>query len=700
VAFATAATVLVIAAGAAAYFTGATGTNTASARIGTLNAPTITSATPGAGTVALSWNAVSAPAGGTVKYYVRRDGTAPAGDCPTSSATSTATSCTDSGILAGTYSYTVTAVWQSWTATSAASSVTVASGALDHFVLAATTTTPIAGAGDNLTITAEDVSNTTVTTYTGSHSLTFGGASNSPTGTHPTVTDSSGTAVNFGSATAISFASGVATVSSGANGVMTLYKAETASITATDGVHGNGSGPSVTVAPAGASSFSVPTPATQTAGVAFSATLTALDAYGNTATGYTGAKTIVWSGPSNSPNGTAPSYPSAATSLTFSGGTATATGITLYDAQTTVLAATQGLISGTSGAFAVNAAGLNSFTVGKQGTQAAGTAFNAAVTALDQYGNAANGWASAPGCVVFSGPASSPSGTAPAYPGPTASCSTGQSGLSFNSSGQATASITLYNASTTTNLTVKDAATQTKTGSSGNFTVTAGSNHQIGASAASPQTAGTAFNVTLTAQDSWGNATGNLSGTKNVSFSGPSNSPNNTAPSYPATASFSGGNATASVTLYKAETTTITANDTTDSLNGTASNNITVNTGTPAHLWWKQLTTSIGGTLTACTPFNCSWSSANNQTLTGSVSVTDAQGNIVSDLGSGHTVSISGAQGTFTSGSSLTIASTGQAVSTGGFSYKEAKGGWTSDTLTAVTSAGATYASATVGITH
>jgi hypothetical protein len=89
--------------------------------------------------------------------------------------------------------------------------------------------------------------------------------------------------------------------------------------------------------------------------------------------------------------------------------------------------------------------------------------------------------------------------------------------------------------------------------------------------------------------------------------------------------------------------------------------------------------------------------------LTGSVSVTDAQGNIVSDLGSGHTVSISGALGTMQSGSSLTIATTGQAVSTGSFSYqaKNSKNGsWTNDTLTAATSGGTTYTSATVSITH
>src|SRR2546430_9333784 len=48
--------------------------------------------------------------------------------------------------------------------------------------------------------------------YTGSKNLTFSGAATAGTFV-PTVTNSSGTAINFGSITAISFSAGVATVS-------------------------------------------------------------------------------------------------------------------------------------------------------------------------------------------------------------------------------------------------------------------------------------------------------------------------------------------------------------------------------------------------------------------------------------------------------------------------------------------------------
>ena len=66
-------------------------------------------------------------------YYVSRDGGAAGGNCPSSASPTGATSCTDSGLAAGTYHYTVTAVWRSWQATSGSTPVTLASGALDHF---------------------------------------------------------------------------------------------------------------------------------------------------------------------------------------------------------------------------------------------------------------------------------------------------------------------------------------------------------------------------------------------------------------------------------------------------------------------------------------------------------------------------------------------------------------------------------------
>src|SRR5947209_5098212 len=94
--------ILVIAAVAAfAYFT-SSGSAAASAKAGTLSAPTISSTSSGAGTASLSWSAVTPPAAGGVTYTVTRGGTA------VSRCTNiTTTSCTDSGLSKGTYTYAV-----------------------------------------------------------------------------------------------------------------------------------------------------------------------------------------------------------------------------------------------------------------------------------------------------------------------------------------------------------------------------------------------------------------------------------------------------------------------------------------------------------------------------------------------------------------------------------------------------------------
>jgi hypothetical protein len=108
-------------------------------------------------------------------------------------------------------------------------------GPATELVLAAATTTPTAGATDNLTITAKDALGNTATSYTGSHNLTFGPLADSPSGAHATVTNSSGAATAFGTATAIAFSEGIATVSAGKNGAMVLVKAGSTSLTVSDG---------------------------------------------------------------------------------------------------------------------------------------------------------------------------------------------------------------------------------------------------------------------------------------------------------------------------------------------------------------------------------------------------------------------------------------------------------------------------------
>jgi hypothetical protein len=279
---------------ALAYFL-STASATGNAKVDTLSPPTINSATPGADAVSLSWSSVSPPDGtGTVTYDVRRNGVSPGGDCPTPSAPTTATSCTDSGLTAGSYEYTVTARWRSWTATSAIRTVTVASGAATHLVLSAALTTVSAGQADSLTITAKDAAENTVTSYTGSKTLTFTGAGTIGSN-NPTVTDSGGTARSFGTPETISFSAGVASVAGTSNGVMKLYRAETAGVVVSDGSISNGSGLSVAVnATAPAKLSFTQQPSNSTGGVAFATQpkVAVQDTYGNTASGDTSGVTL------------------------------------------------------------------------------------------------------------------------------------------------------------------------------------------------------------------------------------------------------------------------------------------------------------------------------------------------------------------------------------------------------------------------
>ena len=176
---------------------------------------------------------------------------------------------------------------------------------LDHYTISGSGS-QTAGTANNLTITMKDSAGNTIVGFTGDKNLTFNGA-NSIGSFNPTVTDKTGTAVPFGTATTITFTGGVATVTAGKNGAMTLYRAEAASITATDASSITTSPPlSVNVSPATAASFTASATSPETAGQAFTVSLTAKDSFGNTATSYTGTKAIDFAGPHNAPTARLP----------------------------------------------------------------------------------------------------------------------------------------------------------------------------------------------------------------------------------------------------------------------------------------------------------------------------------------------------------------------------------------------------------
>jgi len=104
----------------------ASGSGSASATVGTLPAPVLSPPSTVGSTVTLNWTAVTPPGTGNVTYSVIRSTGSLAGTCASSSIAGT--TCDDTGVADGDHSYTVTAKFQSWTATSNLQSVTVIGG--------------------------------------------------------------------------------------------------------------------------------------------------------------------------------------------------------------------------------------------------------------------------------------------------------------------------------------------------------------------------------------------------------------------------------------------------------------------------------------------------------------------------------------------------------------------------------------------
>ncbi|MCW2674124.1 MAG: hypothetical protein JWP14_2713 [Frankiales bacterium] len=175
--------------------------------------------------------------------------------------------------------------------------------------------------------------------------------------------------------------------------------------------------------------------------------------------------------------------------------------------------------------------------------------------------------------------------------------------------------------------------------------------------AASPQVAGVAFNVTIQAKDSAGNDT-SYTGSHALTIAGTSgafqSSPGGTAPTVPTSANFSSGVATVSLTLTKAETTTITVKDGTAARDG-ASGSVVVSPAAVSKLAWTTVSSDSGLTTPAPCYFTCAWGSgfSNNKSFSATVLVTDTFGNGVSNVGTGRTIALS-FSGTTTGGPTFT----------------------------------------------
>src|SRR5262249_26768743 len=145
----------------------------------------------------------------------------------------------------------------------AGASLTVSPTTASAYRLIATTTTPTAGVANALTIALVDqyqnVESSGPNAFSGTKTLTFAGLNTAPDGTHvPTVTNNASTPVNLGGSPTITFTNGLNT----AGGSLVAYKAETATLTASDSgsistFGTGGTGATLVVSPAAANAYRI-----------------------------------------------------------------------------------------------------------------------------------------------------------------------------------------------------------------------------------------------------------------------------------------------------------------------------------------------------------------------------------------------------------------------------------------------------------
>ena len=295
-------------------------------------------------------------------------------------------------------------------------------------------------------------------------------------------------------------------------------------------------------AAAAASLDLTPNGGSTTAGSAFTVTVTAYDAYGNIATGYTGTVHFTSSD-------TGATLPADYTFTTGDNGVHTFTsGITLVTSgsQTITVTDTVNAALTNTETWSVTAAAAASLDLTPNGgSTTAGAAFDVTVTAYDAYGNIATGYT---GTVHFT--SSDTGATLPAdY-----TFTTGDNGVHTFTSGITL--ITSGSQTITVTDTVNAALTNTET-----WSVTTGAAASIDLTPnGGSTTAGSAFTVTVTARDAYSNIATGYTGTIHFSSS-------DTGATLPADYTFTTGDNgthafTLAVTLRSSGSQTITVTDT------------------------------------------------------------------------------------------------------------------------------------------
>ena len=266
----------------------------------------------------------------------------------------------------------------------------------------------------------------------------------------------------------------------------TLKSSSNRTITATDTItlSTNGTSANINVSPGTADHLSMNVPDMTIAGISFSVVVTAQDAYNNTVSNYTGTVHFT----STDPRAILP------TVATLTNGTGIF-GVTLVTAGSRIITATDIVnsnIAGTTGGITVNPGTVGQYLVTAPSTSSAGTALSVSIIAKDVYGNTVIGYTGTAHFTSTDFNALLPVDTA----------LTNGTG-SFNA--------TLITAGSQT-ITVTDTVTPSITGTSGTVAVAPAAVTHFGVGTPSVITAGTAFNVTVTARDQFNNLVSSYNG--------------------------------------------------------------------------------------------------------------------------------------------------------------------------------------------
>ena len=427
----------------------------------------------------------------------------------------------------------------------------VVPGTLDHFTFSTIPTPQTAGSPFSITITAKDANENTVTGFIATVNLSTTAGTISPTMTG-------------------AFVGGVRS-----ENISVTQTGSGRTVSANDGSGHVGTSNPFTVDPATVASFAVEASGggpigNQTAGTPFSIRVTALDAFGNSATGFVGTVDITSTGSLSAGGGT---------TATFLAGVLSSHSTTISNTGSFTITATRtgGAEVGTSNSFAVGAGALHHFAISSvAGPQTAGIAFAITITAQDANNNTVPSFI---GTVNLSTTAGS---VTPTFSG------------AF-SGGVRTENVTVTQSGTAKTISVNDGSGHT--GVSNAFDVNPGTvDHFVFGAISGPQTAGAPFSTTMTAQDVYGNTVTGFSGTVNLSTTAGTISPT-------VSGAFVGGVRTENVSVTQAGAgKSISANDGLGH-SGT-SNSFTVN---PASLSNFLVESSAGGPIgaqSAGSPFN------------------------------------------------------------------------------------------------